>query len=287
MSDVSTYCKDCSCGEYSTREVYYRAGGWAGIYSDDTPNGQLLRSNYWTGEGSSTCACAEYVSTGGNIDGWYIFDVDAGSCKAFGTIDTSTAAQQLVIEWSPPGLFREGYASVADLDGDYAIEDIAITSEDDWGFMEEWDFDVGLVDATTFDDLATGAVGIWFEHIQDEDGEYFDKIYHMTFEHEAPILTFVSEEDTTTTFGAELDSDEEAALEDLYGVTEDDLETLLNTLAATIGEVVALATAEAAHTFKKIRSAEFDENTFDVFEEEEETQTVAVSTTYSSTVTYQ
>jgi len=59
----------------------------------------------------------------------------------------------------------------------------------------------------------------------------------------------------------------------------------LKSVAVTIGEIVALSTADAAHTFKKIRSAEFDENTFDVFEKEE-TQTVVVSTTYSSTVTY-
>ena len=278
-------CSKCSCEHVyddhtyaSSAEVVYESGGFHALGNYDGDYNSYID----TGGDDYTCGCKYFDTNAEN------YNIEAAECEgAKGAIGSVGAYEEVYSAWEAPSLFKSGTASTADVDGDYAIEDIVIVSQDDWEFMEEWGFDVEIVDDTTFDDLATGAVGIWFEHIQDEGGEYFDKIYHATFEHDEPTISD-GEWTSTTDFAisAALDSDEESALEASYGPTADDLETALKSVAVTIGEIVALSTADAAHTFKKIRSAEFDENTFDVFEKEE-TQTVVVSTTYSSTVTYQ
>jgi len=279
-------CSKCSCEhvyddhQYAiSAEVVYEAGGFDALGYYDSGYGAYISV---VDDEDYTCGC-KYHDTYSEAD--YI---EAAVCEgAKGALDAVGEFEEYYTAWDPPSLFKSGTATVADLDGDYAIEDIVITSEDDWEFMEEWGFDVEIVDDTTFDDLGTGAVGIWFEHLQDGGGTYFDKIYHATFEHDEPTISDGEWVDTTDfTISAALHSDEESALEALYGPTADDLETAFKSVAVTIGEIVALSTADAAHTFKKIRSAEFDENTFDVFEEEEATQTAAVSLTRTSTVSY-
>ena len=302
-SSVDTYCKNCSCTEVladasiNNSKFYglvYEKNGFSyedGYSMDDLAAniGEVVSSwnNQW-GYGSDCkvsqckkCACVYQDDTHYK---WYVQDPECEQSRGTETL------YQDISYWDPPSLFKSA-ASTEEFGDDYAINDIAITSTDDWEFMEEWGFSVESITDTTFDNLEYGEVGMWFEYIplETDDGATADynKIYHATFEQTEPTFSGMTEASTGIwKVDVELDSTEQDALEELYGF-EDDLETTLNSVAKGIAEVVALSTAGAAHTFKKIRSAKFDENTFDVFEEEEEAQTTAVSTTYSSTVTYQ
>jgi len=183
-------CSKCSCEHVyddhtyaSSAEVVYESGGFHALGNYDGDYNSYID----TGGDDYTCGC-KYFDT--NAENNYI---EAAECEgAKGAIGSVGAYEEVYSAWEAPSLFKSGTASTADVDGDYAIEDIVIVSQDDWEFMEEWGFDVEIVDDTTFDDLATGAVGIWFEHIQDEGGEYFDKIYHATFEHMSQLFQMES-----------------------------------------------------------------------------------------------
>ena len=312
-------CYGCSCDwlrDYASEsgdnigEVYLLYSS-DGTWSDDLDNYDvLLPSTAFnitevTTAGSSRsdpaaeCACLFYNS---DRDSYHLVPVDykehlgyESGCKdapALGDPDDPDAGVGSL--WWPPGIMRDGStapAGTVEFGDDYAIEDLVVNSLDDWSFMEEWEFSVESVTEDMFDNLYDGAVGIWFEYIAETtDGgavSAYNKIYHATFEHDPPEFSGGEWTDTTTyEISAELDSDEESLLEIYYGVAGDDLETTFSSVVNTIGEIVALSTADAGHTFKKIRSADIYGNTFDVFEEEEATQTAVVSLTRTETVSY-
>ena len=168
-------------------------------------------------------------------------------------------------------------------EGEYAFDDIAVDTVDDYGLMETWDFGVKEVTSDTFDNLDDDEIGISVELVSTVDGddeETVGRIYNVITDLDDPTFTDGEwdDEGDTYKFTSALDEDELAALDEIYGTS-----TTLNSVIAVLAATALAAAAIPASPLNKIKSPVIDEDAFDVFEEEEAAQTVTVSTTYETT----
>ena len=168
-------------------------------------------------------------------------------------------------------------------EGEYAFDDIAVDTVDDYGLMETWDFGVKEVTSDTFDNLDDDEIGISVELVSTVDGddeETVGRIYNVITDLDDPTFSAGEwdEDGQTYEFTSALDEDELAALDEIYGTS-----TTLNSAMEVLAAAALAAAAIPASPLNKIKSPVIDEDAFDVFEEEEAAQTVVVSTTYEAT----
>jgi len=168
-------------------------------------------------------------------------------------------------------------------EGEYAFDDIAVDTVDDYGLMETWDFGVKEVTSDTFDNLDDDEIGISVELVSTVDGddeETVGRIYNVITDLDDPTFSAGEwdEDGQTYEFTSALDEDELAALDEIYGTS-----TTLNSAMEVLAAAALAAAAIPASPLNKIKSPVIDEDAFDVFEEEEAAQTVTVSTTYEAT----
>ena len=173
-----------------------------------------------------------------------------------------------------------------ELSGYWAFNNISPSAYDEYSFLDLWNFTVEEETSSIFDYLDDGEIGILAELTSTEDRDANSVVaivYNSVHLDSNDVPTFSSGEWNSTgviyTFESTLASAELAALEELYETST----TLSNAMATVAAEALAAA-ALPANPLNKIKSPVIDEDTFDVFEEEEAAQTVVVSTTYSSTV---
>ena len=173
-----------------------------------------------------------------------------------------------------------------ELSGYWAFNNISPSAYDEYSFLDLWNFTVEEETSSIFDYLDDGEIGILAELTSTEDRDANSVVaivYNPVHLDSDDVPTFSSGEWNSTgviyTFESTLASAELAALEELYETST----TLSNAMATVAAEALAAA-ALPANPLNKIKSPVIDEDTFDVFEEEEAVQTVVVSTTYSSTV---
>ena len=173
--------------------------------------------------------------------------------------------------------------AVSTAEGEYAFDDIAVDTVDDYGLMETWDFGVKEVTSDTFDNLDDDEIGISVELVSTVDGddeETVGRIYNVITDLDDPTFSAGEwdEDGQTYEFTSALDEDELAALDEIYGTS-----TTLNSAMEVLAAAALAAAAIPASPLNKIKSPVIDEDAFDVFEEEEAAQTVTVSTTYETT----
>ena len=180
----------------------------------------------------------------------------------------------------------------------YYLDSIEVATRDDYGFLEDWSFtikEMGAYGEEVFDYLQEGEMGIAF---LDTGLEFVDVVYkrwYPVFDNDDPTFAGGNWDcgdeatDTCLTYkisSPSLATSETEGLAALYGdeaLNKMEQVATIEAKLAELGERVALGTAASAQTFKKIKQPQSTADAFNVFETEETSQSLSISTVQTTT----
>ena len=177
----------------------------------------------------------------------------------------------------------------------YIFDDIDLINPDTGFLASTWSLEA-TSDMSLAENLGTGKVGIYYDVydllVLEPDTGYYKEtlfnLYHTIYSHDDPTFDEAGLVGTTFVTKVVLADVENEGLRDKFGGEEIDIE---DALSADIDDVIAAIAAtivESQYTFKKIKQPSVDVRLFSAFEEgqKEETQTLSIAATSTTTTTY-